>query len=351
MSKKIDDISSYDLPKPSLEHLERLTDDTGLFQHARFIVPDRLNGYTTDDTTRALIVTAKFYKLYPEPDALRLFEIYMAFICHALKTDGTAHNFMDYNRNWRTGETEHDSLGRTLWALGSVIASPPSPLYISISKEFFAEAAKHIPILSPRGMSYAILGLVDYLHAFPQEDEIKRQLSDVSEKLANLHRRYATKNWDWFENILSYDNAIMPAALFAAGLTLGEKKYLDIAERACKFLLANIYNGNHFSFIGSDNWYSKGKERSKFDQQPVEVAGTVIMLSTAYRATKNLEYLQLRRKAFDWFLGENDLHLPMYDSQTKGCCDGLGPNNINTNQGAESIVSFLLALLNISEPV
>jgi uncharacterized protein YyaL (SSP411 family) len=143
----------------------------------------------------------------------------------------------------------------------------------------------------------------------------------------------------------------MPAALFAAGLALGEKKYLDIAERACKFLLANTYNGKHFSFIGSDNWYAKGKERSKFDQQPIEVAGTVLMLRNAYHATKNPEYLQLERKAFDWFLGENDLHLPMYDAQTKGCCDGMGPDNINTNQGAESIVSFLLALLNISEPI
>jgi uncharacterized protein YyaL (SSP411 family) len=351
MSKKIDDISSYDLPKPSLEHLKRLTDDTGIFQHARFIVPDRLNGYTTDDNARALIVTAKYYKQFPDPEALRLFEIYMAFLCYALKTDGTAHNFMDYNRNWRTGQTEHDSLGRTLRAFGSVIASPPSPVYLSITKEFFSEAAKHIPILSPRGMSYAILGLVEYLGAFPQEDDLKRQLADVSEKLANLHRRYATKNWDWFENILSYDNAILPAALFAAGMALGEKKYLDIAERACKFLLANTYNGKHFSFVGSDNWYLKGKERSKFDQQPIEVAGTVLMLRNAYRATKNPEYLQLERKAFDWFLGDNDLHLPMYDSQTKGCCDGLGPDNINTNQGAESIVSFLLALLNITEPV
>ncbi len=343
--------SSYELPKLSIEHLKRLTDDTGLFQHAKYIIPDRQNGYTTDDNARALIVMAKYYNNHPKPENLKLFEIYLVFLCHALKPDGTVHNFMDYNRNWRTGQTEHDALGRSLWAFGSMIESPPSPTHLSIAKESFDQAAKHIPILSPRGMSYAILGMVDYLGAFPEEGETKELLAGTAEKLTNLHRRYAAKDWDWFENILSYDNAIMPAALFAAGLALGEKKYLNTAERACKFLLANIYNGKHFSFVGSDSWYSKGKEKSKFDQQPIEVASTVIMLKNAYRATMNKEYLQLARKAFDWFLGENDLHKPMYDSQSNGCCDGLGPDNINPNQGAESIASFLIALLAITEKV
>jgi hypothetical protein len=139
----------------------------------------------------------------------------------------------------------------------------------------------------------------------------------------------------------------LPAALFVAAVALNEKKYLTVAEKTCKFLLENTYNGRHFSFIGSIGWYPKGKQRAQFNQQPIEVASTVLMLKAAYEATKNAKYLKLQRKAFDWFFGENDLRMQVYDIKTKGCCDGMGDGGVNINQGAESIVSFLLAALYI----
>ncbi len=338
-----------ELPEPPLDHIKRLTDDTGIIQHAKFTIPERVNGYCTDDNARALVVMAKYYKQYSEPEALRLFEIYLSFTCHAIKPDGTAHNFMDYNRNWHQSEPLNDALGRSLWAFGSVIASPPAPLYLSIIKKFFDDAAKHIPSLSARGMSYSILGLADYLQQFPGANETKRLLTIAADSLVERYKKHSATGWDWFDKAVTYDNAILPAALFVASLTLGEKKYLKIAEKTCAFILENTYNGRHFSFVGSNGWYPKGKTKAKFDQQPIEVASTVIMLRNAYEATMNPEYLKLQRKAFDWFLGENDLQVPVYDFQTKGCCDGLTSGGVNINQGAESMVSFLLSLLSVVE--
>jgi glycosyltransferase involved in cell wall biosynthesis len=338
-----------ELPDPRLDHLIRLTDDTGLLQHAKFIIPDRSNGYCTDDNARAIVVMTKYFKQYSSPEALKLFEYYLSFLCHSLRPDGTVYNFMDYNRNFRIDEPAHDALGRTLWAFGSVIASPPVAFYLSVIKEFFDYAAKHIPSMAPRGMAYSIFGLSDYLIQFPGASEIKRLLAHAADSLVELNKKHSASGWNWFEEFITYDNAILPASLFTAALALGEKKYLRVAEKTCSFLLENTYNGRHFSFVGSNGWYPKGKQRAQFDQQPIEVASTVIMLRTAYEATMNTEYLKLQRKAFDWFLGENDLHMPVYDFQTKGCCDGLGAGGVNINQGAESIVSFLLALLNVVE--
>ncbi len=347
MSKKAS--KKFKLPKPSLKHLKRLTDDTGILQHAKYIIPDHQNGYCTDDNARALIVVSRYLKSYPDLQARKLFDIYLAFLFHSLKPDKTVYNFLDYNRKWRTGESEHDALGRTIWAFGSVIAPAPNNDYIPVIKEFLYDTSKHIPTMPPRGMAYSILGLADYLRQFPEENEIKRRLTIAADRLVKLNKKYSSAGWNWFENIIAYDNAIMPAALFAAGLQTGEKKYLDTAEKTCSFLLANTYNGRHFSFVGSNGWYPKGKQRAQFDQQPIEVASTVIMLRNAYQATMKKEYLKLQRKAFDWFLGENDISMPVYDFQTKGCCDGLGKDGININQGAESIISFLLTLLFLTE--
>jgi hypothetical protein len=332
--------------KPSLEHIARLTDDTGLIQHAKFIIPDRFNGYCTDDNARAAIVMAKYLKKYPaEPQGLKLFEIYLSFLYHALKADKTVHNFMDYNRNWKSDEPVGDALGRSIWAFGAIIASPPDDAYVPVVREFFEDSSKHTPQMSLRGMALSMLGQAECLSRFPDATETKDILAFAADKLVALCKKHSTADWNWFEDILSYDNAILPAALFVAGKVLNEKKYISVAQNTCKFLLDNTYNGRHFSFIGSIGWYQKGKQRAQFDQQPIEVASTVLMLKAAYEATGDKEYLNLQTKAFDWFFGENDLRMAVYDVKTGGCCDGIGDGGVNINQGAESIVSFLLASL------
>lgn len=349
MTKNSITLSNIELPEPSLDHLKRLTDDTGLFQHAMFTIPDRANGYTTDDNARAAMAMTKYYAQYPEPEALRLLGIYLSFILHSQNSDGSIRNFMNFNRTWRKDEPASDALGRVLWAFGTIIAQPPSPSYLSIVKDCFDKSVEQVQKQYPRSIAYSILGMSDYLKQFPGAGDIKRQIEIAADGLVNRYKKSNYPDWQWYEDVLAYDNAVLPHSLFVAGLTLESKKYLEIAEKTCEFLLENTFNGEHFSFIGCDGWYKRGRTRAAFDQQPLEAAGTVMMLRAAYDATENDYFLTLQRKAFDWFLGENDLHMPLYDFRTKGCCDALTATGINDNQGAESMLSFLLGLLAIVE--
>ena len=342
-------ISTIELPEPSLVHLKRLTDDTGLYQHAKFTVPNREYGYCTDDNARAVIAMTKYYSQYPEPEALALFDTYLSFILHSQDDDGSIRNFMNYDRNWLRKEPAHDALGRVLWALGAVMAKPPSAPYLPIIKDCFDKSARHIKKQYPRGMAYSILGMSDYLKQFPGASDIKRQLAIAADGLVAQYEENRLPDWEWFEDTLTYDNAVLPHALFVTGFTLGDKKYFDVAEKTCEFLLANTFDGDHFSFVGCKGWYERGGTKATFDQQPIDAASMVMMLRAAYDATQNSQFLILQRKAFDWFLGTNDLHIPLYDFRTKGCNDGLMAGGVNINQGAESTLSFLLALLTVIE--
>lgn len=229
------------------------------------------------------------------------------------------------------------------------MANPPSPSYVSVIKDCFDVSVELVERQFPRGMAYSILGMSDYLRQFPGASDIKRQLEIAADGLVAQYQENSYPDWQWFEDTLSHDNAVLPYALFVAGLTSGNKRYLEVAEKTCEFLLSNIYDGDHFSFIGCKGWYERGGTRASFDQQPIEAASTVMMLRAAYDATKDSKFLTLQRKAFDWFLGKNDLRIPLYDFRTKGCSDGLGSGGVNMNQGAESTLSFLLSLLAVIE--
>jgi glycosyltransferase involved in cell wall biosynthesis len=342
-------ISNIEVPEPSLNHLKKLTDDTGLYQHAKHTIPNREYGYCTDDNARAVIAMIKYYTQYPEPQALELLDIYLSFILYSQDSDGLISNFMNFDRTWLKNEPINDAFGRVLWALGTVIAKPPTPAYLSIAKDCFDKSVEHIQKQLPRGMAYSIIGMCDYLKKFPGASDIKRQLEITADGLVTQYSENKYPDWGWFEEILTYDNAVLPHALFVAGLTSDNKKYLKIAKKTCKFLLDNTFNGDYFSFIGCNGGYERGGTKATFDQQPIEAASTVMMLRAAYEATKNEKFLTLQRKTFDWFLGQNDLHIPLYDFRTKGCNDGLTPDGVNANQGAESTLSFLLSLLAIVE--
>jgi len=337
----------FELPDPSLDHILRLTDDTGIVQHARFTLPVRDHGYCTDDNARALMLMAKYYAQYGEVQALQLLDRYLSFILHAQRPDGSVRNFMHYDRTWMDPEPASDAYGRFLWALGTVIANPPAPAYISVIKESFDNSVEKIHTQFPRGMAYAALGLCDYLRQFPGASEIKRHLELAADALLHQYQENRSSRWCWFEDVVAYDNGVLPHALFAAAEILENPAYLDVAEASATFLLDTIYRDGHFSFVGCHGWYERGGDRACFDQQPIEVASIVMMCRAACNVTKNREYLVYQRKAFDWFLGANDLHIPLYDFKTKGCCDGLGAGGVNTNQGAESSLSFLLSLLEI----
>ena len=341
--------SILEVPEPPLIRMQRLTDDTGLYQHAKFTIPDRKHGYCTDDNARAVVAMTRHYAQYADPEALRLLEIYLSFVCHAQHINGSVSNFMSFDRNWLKNEPDNDALARTLWAFGEVMAKPPLPRYIPIIKDRFDRSVRHIPNLSPRGKAYSIFGLANYLSQFPGASDIKRQLAAAADHLVLLYETNSQSDWQWFEDILTYDNAALVNALFTAAITTGNDDYLEVAERTCRFLLDNTFDGEHFSFIGCNGWYKRGGQKARFDQQPLEASSTSMMLKAAYEATGNPAYRDLQTKAFNWFLGENDLHIPVYDFRTKGCSDGLEPSGLNLNQGAESLLSFLLSQLSIVE--
>jgi hypothetical protein len=202
---------------------------------------------------------------------------------------------------------------------------------------------------SMRGKAYSILGLADYLKQFPDAKNIKHCMKKTADLIVSQFEQNMTPDWPWFEDILTYDNAMLPCALFTAGISLSDMRYIELAKKICDFVLANTFTGSHFSFIGCDGWFPSGGKKAQFDQQPIEAAGTILMLDAGYKAAKDKKYLMLRLKAFYWFLGDNDLGAPLYDSQSKGCGDGLGKEGISLNQGAESTISFLLALLILCE--
>jgi glycosyltransferase involved in cell wall biosynthesis len=342
-------ISSIEVPEPSLDYLKRLTDSTGLFQHAKLTIPNRDHGYTTDDNARAVIAMTYYYSQYPQSDALMLLDTYLAFVLHSQTSNGTVRNFMNFDRSWQRGEPASSALGRVLWALGTLMAKPPAPSYLSIIKDCFDKSVQHVGRQYPRGMAYAILGMSDYLKQFPGASDIKRQMEIAADELVLQYQESSLPDWQWFEDILTYDNAVLPHALFVSGMTFNNKKYLETARKACEFLLDNTFNGEHFSFVGCNGWYERGRKKASFDQQPIEAASTVMMLRAAYDATKDKRFLSLQRKAFDWFLGANDLYIPLYNFRTKGCYDALTQDGVNVNQGAESVLSFLLSLLAIVE--
>lgn len=342
--------SGMEFPEPSLEYIKRLTDDTGIVQHSKFTIPNRHHGYCTDDNARAALAMIKFYYQYPDSEALKYLDIYLSFLLHSMNHDGTVRNFMNYDRSWLKNEPQHDAHGRFLWALGNIIASPPSKAYMPILKDYFDRSCTALKFEHPRVMAYSILGMHNYLNQFPGASDIKRQMIRAADFLVQYYKKNKSRLWHWYLDKLTYDNAILPYALFTASIQFPDNdEYLTVADKTCEFLLNETYINDHFSFIGCNGWYKKDGIRARFDQQPIEAASTVMMLRAAYDVSKDTDFLKLQRKAFEWYLGDNDLKIPVFNFKTKGCHDALMTAGLNENQGAESMLCFLMSLLNVIE--
>jgi hypothetical protein len=335
-------------PPFDLTHLKRLTDDTGLIQHAKYIVPDRHTGYSLDDNSRALMVCAWAFSLLRSDDARDLLATYFSFTNFMQNPDGRFRNFMDYQRRFMDEVGSDDAFGRAFWALGYIIWRPPRDAYRSLAFECFKKALPHVRGLNLRGKALAMLGLAAYLRCYQGDESVATLLRECADHLLALYNN-SDDNWRWFEDILCYDNAIMPMALFQAYSILREEKYLQAAGAALEFLEKNTIHDGRLSLVGSRGWHKRGGTKAKFDQQPIDAAAMVLAYQSAYRVTGEKDYLKKMRLAFGWFLGENDMGMSLYDHETKGCADGLMPEGVSLNQGAESEVSFLMALLAMIE--
>lgn len=349
-SKKISTIiSAKMLPDPHLEHLKVMTDSFGLMQHARGPVPDYAHGYCVDDNARGLVVASKSLRLTQDEEAMELLQRYLAFVLYCQQDDGRFRNFLSIDRCFLDQTGSDDCQGRALWGLSYVMAFGPRSM-APIAKSACDRRIESLAALSLRGAAYAMLGLHYYLTAYPGAVQVRTLAKKFSQQLVASFERNSAPDWDWFEADLTYDNGVLAQGLWLAGDHLEDDACHQVAEKATEFLFGITARHGHISLVGNEGWHSSDRPtKPHFDQQPVDACGLVELAKVAYRATGAEKYLRWMRSAFDWFLGDNDLGEPMVDLATGRCYDGLTPNGVNENCGAESALAWLLALLTLTE--
>jgi glycosyltransferase involved in cell wall biosynthesis len=348
VAKKITSVDPLLLPPFSLAHIKRLTDDTGIIQHAKFGIPNLKEGYCLDDNARALLMVSIAYHQKKDASALELSPIYLSYIHYMQNENGTFRNFLSFNRNFLDEVGSEDSFGRTIWALGYLMANAPNDAYYQTGRLVFFDAAPNFENLnSIRSIAYTIIGICYYLKSNPSDEGMMTRLRNFSYTLVRHYEENSTAEWKWFEPLLAYDNAILPLALLHAAEILNEEKITLSAMNTMNFLTDITLKDGYLSIIGNKEWYKKDGERSMFAQQPVDALAMVLMFHQAFHLTKNKDYLSKLFTSFMWFLGENDLRMSLYDFETKGCCDGFENYGVNRNQGAESSLAYLISHLTV----
>lgn len=328
-------------------HIFRMTDDTGMFQHARFSVPNLLEGYTTDDNARALIMAVMLYEKLHKPVYLALVYRYLSFILYAQNESGRFRNFMNYSRQFMEKEGSDDCFGRCLWALGYTQASSDMPCGIrEACIDAFNRALPNIQFLAwSRSQAYALIGL-----SFIGNSAVDYLICELADLLFEQFEHNARdKDWQWFEDNLTYDNAVLPWALFAAYSRLRQDRLLRVARESLYFLDLITFQDGYFHPVGCNGWLMRGAEPAQYDEQPLEACTSTLAHLAAYEATGDGAMLEVARKSFSWYWGENSCREGLIDNETGGCCDGITTDGLNRNQGAESIVCYAIAGLALTK--
>jgi glycosyltransferase involved in cell wall biosynthesis len=337
-----------ELPRMNLTHLSRMTDSTGVFQHAIFTVPNFSEGYCTDDNARAFILAMLLSELGEDPASVRtLATTSAAFLQHAFNLQTKRfHNHLSFDRHWLDEQGSEDSHGRALWALGTGVGRSPSRSFQMMAGQLFALA---LPALngfsSPRAWAFGLIGIHEYLRRLSGDSLVNQTREALTSRLMELFEASSQPDWHWFEEELSYDNAKLAHALIVSGQATGQQAVLGRGLQVLRWLTeVQMSEKGHFRPIGSNGFYRRGGQRANFDQQPIEAHATVSACMEAFRATADVWWYDQAQRAFDWFIGWNDLGLELYSPETGGCRDGLHVDRVNGNQGAESTLAFLLSL-------
>jgi glycosyltransferase involved in cell wall biosynthesis len=339
------------LPAMKLDHLYRMTDATGIVEHAVFVVPNYPEGYTTDDNARALIVAILLEQLgvAAPPGSADLASRYLAFLWLAFDhSTRRFRNCLSYERQWQEPEGSEDSHGRALWSLGTVLGrSKDEGLRGAAGRLFELAVPAAVEFKSPRACAFALLGLHEYLDSFPGDRAALSAGDVLAQRLLVSYRASHSTGWEWFENSLSYSNARLPQALLRAGERSANSEMIAAGLQTLDWLMTiqRSEEEGHFVPIGSQGFYSRKTEKARFDQQPVEACAVISACLQAYGMTGKGRWRRDAWSAFNWFLGDNDLQIALYDPGTGGCRDGLHPDRANENQGAESTLSFLMSSL------
>jgi len=343
--------SFNELPEINLSHIKNMTDDTGLIQHAKYSTPNLHHGYCVDDNGRGLIALTKYFSLKKDTEILPLIHKYLAFLFYAFNSEnGRFRNFMSYDHRWLELAGSEDSHSRALWGLGVTVKEAPDSSIRNMAMRLFLEA---LPIVknftSPRAWAYTVLGLQDYLSIYGGDADACKIRDELAKRIYQLFEKNVSDEWFWCEKTATYANAILPNALILAGKSISDEKMYETGIKALQWLLKiQTAQGGHLSVIGNREWFNKIGNRSVFDQQPLEVKGLVNACLDAYMITGEKHWFDESERCISWFLGQNDLNMPVCDYNTGGCGDGLEMQGVNANQGAESTLAWLISLINMN---
>lgn len=339
-----------ELPEPDLSHLRLLTDNTGILQHATYATPNREFGYSTSDNARALFATSVYHFLQEDASVVPLIHRYLAFLSHAFNRERRRfRDFMSYERRWLEeigGEVVH---GRALWALGMAVRCEPNHTIRDMAARLFVEAFDVAEgFSSPKAIAYTVAGVHSYLRIYGGDAHCRRMRVTLLEKLNAAFGEELNETWPWPDDMLTGDNARVPQALIQGGRWLADQKMLHKGEVLLDWLLKHETSAEgNLSVIGNRGGMAKDGKRASFDQQPSEVLSLIEACADAFRATGDNRWMEESRRCLAWFLGRNDLNVPVYDFATGACNDCLQPHGANANQGADATLSWLISLLTL----
>jgi len=345
----------YELPPLKLDHLFRMTDDTGIFQHAIFNVPNYREGYCTDDNARAFILTLLLPELtsrVAQGDMDRLASTYLSFLWDAFDQETNRfRNFMSHRREWLERLGSEDSHARALWAIGMALGRSKNDGHRNLCALLFQRG---LPVVeeftSPRAWAFALLAMQEYLRSF-SGDRTVNQLRDVlTTRLLDLFHANSSKEWQWFEPVATYDNAKLSHAMILSGHWTSRGDVFQAGLQSLRWLVETQKgDAGHFAPIGCNGFWKRGGERARFDQQPLEAYAIMSACLEAFALTHDKYWKRASRRCFEWFLGRNDLGESLYDSSTGGCRDALHQDRVSQNQGAESSLAFYLSLVEMTQ--
>ncbi len=328
------------MPKDALSHIIRLTTEDGIFEHCVLAIPDKSEGLSTDDNARALQLALRLGKD-------ELIPIYLKFLVSAHTPEGF-HQDLNEDITWKDDGGVEEGYGRAMAALGEAATSAPEQDQRTTATSLFdKEELLAKKAIYPRVIAQIIIGL--YYRMKIEKNIYKADMKLLADKLAGLYLDNSDKSWRWYEDVITYDNGRLPLAMFYAYLNLGDEKYLKIAKESLDFLIESSYDNSKkvFSFPGFQGWYKKGGKSALFGQQPIEAGSMVEACVKAFEVTKEKKYLTFAKKAFSWYSGENIINKSLMDPETGGIYDGIEPGGVNPNEGAESVISYLLARISL----
>lgn len=322
-------------------YLFSITDDTGMFQHAVSGVPDPSEGYTTDDNARALIAAEMLYIKTPKNEYACLIRKFMGFMLYAQK-DRWFRNFMGYDRNFLEKRGSEDCFGRCICALGFTLSSHGLPQYVyDCAEKLLWHTYQSCSSLSYlMGKAYALIGLTLW------GSSEARPLADMlGESLLDTYTQTRREDWRWFSDKATYCSAILPLSMFSVYDATGKKEYFNVGLESLDFLIGSTMSDGYFKPIGCHGWFEKGGKPAEYDGQPVEPCGMIFACLKASRLTGKSSYNEYAKKAFMWYHGQNISGTDMIDPETGGCRDGILKGSINKNEGAESIVCYIISAI------